>query len=96
VPTLTPHYRLNLGKIRSSLKQQNENSFIELFGHPKLMDGFLTKHLDAKCETCLKSIVFTEQDYMAFMITNSKTNKVEMICLDKVTPLGIKSISRWR
>lgn len=96
VPSLTPRYRLNLGKIRMSLSRQSENSFIELFGHPKLMDDFLTKYLDKKCDPCLKSIVYTEQDYLAFMINNRKTRKMEMICLDKVMPLGVKSISRWR
>jgi len=95
VPTLIPRFRLNIAKIRQSLSRQ-ENSFTELFGHPKLMDDFLGKYLDSKCEVCINGIVFAEDDYLAFTLTDRKTRKVEMICLDKVTPLGVKSIERWR
>lgn len=95
VPTLIPRYRLNISKIRQSLSRK-ENSFSELFGHPKLMDDFLAKYLDSKCEVCINGIVFAEDDYLAFTLTDRKTRKVEMICLDKVTPLGVKSINRWR
>jgi len=95
VPTLIPRFRLNISRIRQSLSRQ-ENSFTELFGHPKLMDDFLAKYLDSKCEVCINSIVFAEDDYLAFTLTDRQTRKVEMICLDKVTPLGVKSIERWR
>ncbi len=95
VPTLIPRFRLNISRIRQSLSRK-ENSFTELFGHPKLMDDFLAKYLDSKCEMCINGIVFAEDDYLAFTLTDRKTKKVEMICLEKVNPLGVKSINRWR